>query len=71
MISIYDSLTKIMAGCSEAALADPAEVSDEIDPAVACICGGGEGEWLWPRRRCGGTTLAPGGMVSRCRRAAS
>ena len=75
MISIFDSLTKIMAGCSEAALADPAEVSDEIDPAVACIAagwgGGGEGEWLWPRSRCGGTTLAPGGMVSRCRRAAS
>ena len=66
-----------MAGCSEAALTDPAEVSEDIDPAAAaaaCIAaaeaGGGEGEWLWPRSRCGGTTL-DGGMVSRCRRAAS
>ena len=64
-----------MAGCSEAALADPAEVSEDIDPAAAaCIAaaeaGGGEGEWLWPRSRWGGTTL-DGGMVSRCRRAAS
>ena len=59
-------------------MADPAEASEETDPAAAaaaCIAwgGGGEGEWLWSRccSRCGGGTALEGGIVSRCKRAAS
>ena len=33
--TINDFLTRIIAGCSEAALADPAEASEETDPAAA------------------------------------
>ena len=59
------------AGWSEAAVADPVEASEDTDPAATCG-GGGDGEWLCAlRNRCGGTTLLAGGIVSRCRRAAS